>query len=240
MKQQHLPHYTKRSKPIYMLVLHCSSHDTDEMIKVLDEHKLSVHYIIGYDGEVTQVVDDFSCAHHAGKSFWRGHENINQCSLGIEISNSSLGQTPYNQKQLDTLIKFLPELINKYDIKQRNIIGHSDIAPTRKPDPGISFPWKTLAENGIGPWYNINDAEKMAEKDVAKLLETIGYDTRTNESIIASCYAFRRRFLPEEVEIDDDIMHLVDNVYPIGNEKLKMGDTFLKTLRAVAYKYMNI
>ncbi|MDR1694770.1 MAG: N-acetylmuramoyl-L-alanine amidase [Lactobacillaceae bacterium] len=240
MKKHPLPYVSRRKMPVYMLVLHCSAQDTIGMIEVMHQYKVSSHYIVGYNGEITQTADDYDSAHHAGKSFWRGHEDLNQCSIGIEISNPTLGQTEYTKEQIDTLIKFLPELIAKYDIKQRNIIGHSDIAPTRKPDPGIAFPWKLLSEHGVGVWYDINDAGKMAEKDVAKLLNIIGYDTRTEESVLASCYAFRRRFLPDEVKIDNDIAHLVNNVYPVGDKSLKEGKKFLNALKAVAYKYLNM
>lgn len=240
MKQHFLPHFSKRKTPIYMLVVHCSAQDTEDMIKILDEYKLSSHYIIGLNGETTQLVEDFACAHHAGVSYWRKHEELNHCSIGVEISSLSLGQMPYNQKQISAMIELFNDIIKKYDIKPRNIIGHSDVAPTRKTDPGIAFPWKTLAEHGVGVWYDIKDAKKMAENDVVKLLEIIGYDTRSKESTIASSYAFRRRFLPEEVAVDENIMHLVDNVYPIGNEKLLEGKKFLQVLKAVAYKYMNM
>lgn len=239
MKKQSLPHFSKRKTPIYMLLIHCSAQDTNDMIKLLDEHKLSVHYIIGLDGTITQTVDDYDLAYHAGISYWRGHESLNHCSIGVEVSNLSLGQKAYNQKQINAMIELFSDIIRKLDIKQRNIVGHSDVAPTRKPDPGIAFPWEELAKNGIGIWYDIDDAKKMAEKDVAKLLEIIGYDIRTKEAVIASSYAFRRRFLPEEVSIDDNIMHLVNNVYPIGEKELLKGEKFLQTLRAVAYKYMN-
>lgn len=238
MKNHPLPYFSSRNGvKIDAIVLHCSNQDTEEMIKTLEDLNLSSHYIIGYNGEITKLVEESEKAWHAGISYWNGNENLNFNSIGIELSNQTLGQTPYNEPQIEKLIHFLKKLIRKYNIEPQNIVGHSDIAPTRKPDPGLAFPWKKLARNGIGLWYEPKNADKIGENDVAKLLSIIGYNTETEEDTIASAYAFRRRFLPEEVKIDEDVMHLVDNVYPTGDKSLLEGEKFLKTLKAVAYEF---
>lgn len=241
MEEILLPHFNERKAPISLLVLHCSAHDGKEMVACLDNIKLSAHYILDLNGNLIKCVDEDKRAWHAGLGSWREFsEDINSHSIGIEISSLTLGQTPYNETQINKLIPFCQKLIRKYKIKPQNVIGHSDSAPTRKADPGIAFPWKRLAKEGIGLWYQLRNAEKMPENDMAKLLNIIGYKTDTEEETIAAAYAFRRRFLPEEVAVDKNIHHLVDNIYPLGNKELLSGDKFLKTLKAVAYSYNNI
>lgn len=237
MIKQNSIHYNERNLPISMIVLHCTIENSQDMIKVLEERKLSVHYIIGYEGELIQLVEDDKRAWHAGVSYWRGIEDVNSASIGIEISNKTLGQSSYEEKQIETLIKLLKKLTKKYNINPRNVVAHSDIAPTRKPDPGFAFPWKRIAREGFCPWYELKHSSKITENKVENLLEIIGYDVRDEETAIASAYAFRRRFLPKEVIIENDIKKLVDNVYPVSDRKLLMGDKFYQTLKSVAYSY---
>lgn len=240
MKEYLLPHYGERSSPVDMLVLHCSAYAPDKLIGFFDEYKSSSHYIIDVDGEVIKLVDEKKSAYHAGVGYWRGSDaSINSRSVGIELVNMSLGQEDYSEKQIEKLIPFCQKIIRKYKIKPENIVGHSDIKPKGKADPGINFPWKRMAKEGIGLWYELKNAAKISEDDPVKLLSFIGYDARDEESAIASAYAFRRRFMRNEVEIDPDIMHLVDNVYPAGRKELLGGEKFLQTLKAVAYSYQH-
>ncbi|MFV0626222.1 MAG: N-acetylmuramoyl-L-alanine amidase [Alphaproteobacteria bacterium] len=232
-----LSHFSERNSQIDMIVLHCSALNSKEMIDVLDERKLSSHYIIGYEGELIQTIEEDKKAWHAGISFWNEKTNINDRSIGIELSNETLGQTAYSEKQIEVLSELLKELIKKYHIKPQNIVAHSDIAPLRKPDPGITFPWQKLANERLGLWYNLKDSENIFDEDVSELLEIIGYDTRDEESTIASAYAFRRRFMPKEIAIEQNVTHLIDNVYPTGKKELLKGNDFIKTLKAVAYQY---
>lgn len=241
MKEHLLPHFNERQTDVDLLILHCAAHNGEDLVNCLDKAQLSTHYVLDLRGELIKVVEENKRAWHAGEGFWRGIDtDLNSHSIGIEIANLSLGQTAYSEAQIEKLIPFCQKLMRKYKISPENVIGHSDSAPTRKPDPGLAFPWKRLAKEGIGLWYQPRNADKVAENDVAKLLEIIGYDVRTPESVIASSYAFRRHFLPEEVSTDEDVYHLVDNVYPIGNENLLKGDKFIRTLKAVAYSYQNL
>lgn len=234
-----LPHFNERKAPVDTLVLHATAHETcEEVVACLDRIKLSIHYILGIDGTLCRCVSEENRAWHAGLGSWREIKtDMNSHSVGIEICNPNLGQTPFTEAQLEKLVPFCKKIIRKHKIKPQYVIAHSDMAPTRKPDPGIAFPWKRLAKEGIGLWYQPRNAEKVQTDNVAELLGIIGYNTENQENTIAAAYAFRRHFLPEEVAVDENIGHLVENVYPIGKTELLKGGKFLKTLKAVAYSY---
>lgn len=227
-------HYNERKLPISMLIFHCSTLGAKEMIKVLDEDKLSAHYIIGFDGEIIKQVDEEKRAWHAGVSSWKGISDVNSASIGIEISNKTLGQSEYDEKQIKSIIVLSQEIIKRHNIKPQNIIGHSDIAPTRKPDPGFCFPWERLAKNNIGLWYS---DEKLSEIDPKKLLEIIGYNT---ENTIASAYAFARHWLPKLINIKQEIAYLIENIYPKNDDKILHNPEFINTLQTVAYQFKKI
>lgn len=238
MKEMLSTHFDERTVPVDMLVMHSSVYPRDKTLGYFDEYKVSCHYLMDFNGDLIKCVDEKNRAWHSAPGFWRGSdESINNRSIGIEILHESLGQDPYREVQIEKLIHFCAKIIKKYNIDPKNVVGHSDVDPKRKADPGLAFPWKRLAREGIGLWYQPRNADKVKENDVGKLLASIGYDTRDDEAIIASSYAFRRRFLPEEVIRDDDILHLVDNVYPISDKGLIGGEKFLKTLKAVYYSY---
>ena len=228
-----LPYFDERplNTKIKALVLHCSAHSADEMIEVLRERELSSHYIIDTDGSVFQLVSEKNRAWHAGQSKWRNMNMLNQYSIGIELSSPTLGQTEYTPSQIESLIKLSRQIIRHYQISATNVVAHSDIAPTRKPDPGKAFPWQYLAQNGIGIWYDLNDASKMVKHNVSALLQIIGYDTT---DLSAASYAFCRHFAPEAVAEDYDVYHLIDNVYP---KDYVLAPVYLPILKAVAYKY---
>ena len=237
MKKRLLPHYGERTMPVEMVVIHCSAFPLEECLKVWDEYKLSPHYVIDENGEIIQLVDENQKAYHAGKGFWRGRRgDMNEGSIGVELVNMSLGQEPrsYTAAQIAALTILLQKLIKKYGISAQNIVGHSDIAPLRKADPGAAFPWVKLAQNGIGISYETVVGSYEKECSVKKLLSTIGYDTQDEETLIASAYAFRRHFLPDEVKIDSDIPHLLNNVYPSGDESLLQGERFISALQNIS------
>ena len=146
----------KRSyKSIKFLVIHYTGMQSErESIKRLcnPKSKVSSHYLISQNGQIYKLVADNRIAWHAGISCWRKCKNLNKNSIGIEIVNKGhkFGYTNFKKKQLSNLIKICQNLITKYKIKRQNIVGHSDIAPLRKLDPGEKFPWKRLANNKIG------------------------------------------------------------------------------------------
>ena len=231
MKKHLLPHFNKRENKIDMLVFHSF---TTNCIASCNLYKVSAHYLIDEKGEITLLVKEQDRAWHAGQSSWRDiKSDINSHSIGIEIENKTLGQTPFSEPQIKSIINLSKKIIKKYNILPQNIVGHSDIAPNRKPDPGHFFPWKLLAKKGIGLWYNIDNAKFIKTKSIKKLLKKIGYET---SDINAAAYAFCRRFLPQYIKPDFNISHLVDNVLPNNFDFIK-EEKFIKTLQAVAYSY---
>lgn len=237
MDKNLLPYYGERQSAIDLLIIHCNAFPLDKFLYYMHEYKTSAHYYIDLHGNITQLVSDDKSAYHSGIGYWQGSDfSPNSRSLGIELQHPTLGQSPYNETQISALISFAQELSEKYKISKKNIIGHSDISPDRKPDPGPFFPWQTLAKSGLGIWYNLADANNMTEKDPQKLLSLIGYDTRDKQKFLASTYAFCRHFLPQYVKIDNNIQHLVDNTGP-DNYDFLQKDNFLPTLQAVAYAY---
>ncbi len=230
--QHPLPFWEERPRAIDSLVLHCSAHNPEDMIKVLSDEKLSAHYIIGSNGQVFQLVPEEKRAWHAGKSFWRGEESLNQRSIGIELSSPSMGQEAYPAKQIQSLERLCKDILRRHPaIKAQNIVAHSDVAPTRKPDPGIALPWQKLAEKGIGLWYDLADATKIKETDVAVLLSEIGYDT---SNLSAASYAFCRHFAPQYVAKCSDIFYVIENVYPAD---FIFPPDALPILQAVYHRY---
>lgn len=226
-----LPFFDERNAPIDTVILHCNAFNAEQAVESFRQAEVSAHYLIGLDGKVRQLVDDDKRAWHAGKSFWQGREGINHNSIGIEICNLSLGQSAYDKKQIRALIYLCRKLMKKYNIKPQNVLGHSDIAPTRKPDPGVCFPWRYLARHGIGRWYNLQNADKVTETDEVKMLKSIGYDV---SDLTAAKWAFCRHWLPDEVPVDKDIMHLLDNPY---NKSFDADEhKFMTVLKAVYWQ----
>ena len=150
--------------------------------------KVSSHFLINQNGKVYRMVQDNRIAWHAGKSCWGNYKNLNKNSIGIELVNKGhqFGYTSFKKKQLLSLINICKKLIKKYKIKRKNIVGHSDVAPQRKIDPGEKFPWVKLAKKNIGIWHNqkINSLKRlrkikivntMDKKKFVKNLKNIGY-----------------------------------------------------------------
>lgn len=233
MRRCLLPFYDERKSKIDMIVIHSVAFAPEAAIQAFRDYKVTSHYLIGEDGEIWQLAGEKNRAWHAGKSKWRGHEDINSRSIGIELCSPSLGQKPFTKAQVQSLAGLLKRLVRKYKIVQGNIVGHSDIAPTRKADPGKAFFWKDLASDGLGLWYDKKDAAKAAETDAAGMLAQIGYDTA---DITAAAYAFCRRFLPVKVKTVADVFALDGNP-ATADETLLADENFLTVLKAVYYAY---
>lgn len=149
--------------------------------------RVSAHYVVDEDGTVLQLVDDTRTAWHAGLSYWRGVRNLNASSLGIELVNpgEAFGYRPFPEAQITALLGLLENLCDRHPIDIRRIIGHSDIAPERKNDPGELFPWRTLAEQGFGVWPEVAE---MIMGDVHPYLLRIGYDPLARPEAMVSAF----------------------------------------------------
>ncbi len=180
------------------------------------ESEVSAHYLIDENGDVYQMVDDDKRAWHAGISYWKGRTNINDFSIGIELANKGheFGYHAFSSPQMDSLLYLCLSLKSKYDITAENFVGHSDIAPSRKEDPGELFDWKQMAKNGIGIWPSSDMPSNIPNSVIARpnskgeavfrmqnMLAKFGYKINQNglfdpETIMA-VVAFRRRFTPD-------------------------------------------
>tara|TARA_B100001250_G_C19590158_1_gene696006 strand:- start:87 stop:800 length:714 start_codon:yes stop_codon:yes gene_type:complete len=207
----------KRSKKnIKYIIYHYTGMKTDKVaITRLTNFnsKVSCHYYIDRKGNLIQMVPDLYIAWHAGKSNWKSDKLLNNTSIGIEISNPGHenGYQTFKKKQLKSLIKISKLLIKKYFISKNNILGHSDIAPLRKKDPGEKFPWKILANKNIGVWHKINfrQCNKFRRKNINnesriffENLKKFGYfvNTTKKNELKKIVNSFQRRFRPELVD----------------------------------------
>ncbi len=235
MRRKLLPYYDKNTLKPKMIVFHSVAFPAEKAIEVFSENKVSSHYLIAENGELWQLVGERNRAYHAGLSYWQGISNLNSCAIGIELCSPSLGEKKFTKAQKETTKILLKRLIKKYKINPQNIVGHSDIAPSRKTDPGKSFFWKELAKDNLCLWYNLKNAQKVASDNIPELLNIIGYDPT---DILASSYAFCRHFLPQKVPSCSNINNLAAN--NITYDKNLLNDKeFLTTLKAVAYTYLS-
>ncbi|HEY6510551.1 MAG TPA: N-acetylmuramoyl-L-alanine amidase [Burkholderiaceae bacterium] len=159
--------------------------------------RVSAHYLVVRDGTIIQLVDERSRAWHAGASRWGSSIDVNSSSIGIELDNN--GSEPYPQVQIDALLALLADLRQRYRLPAANFVGHSDVAPRRKVDPGPLFPWRMLAAHGFGLWCEPPYPDAPPEFDATTGLRVLGYDTRQPE---AAWSAFRLHYLPDEPALE--------------------------------------
>ena len=227
----------RSSKQIKFIIFHYTGMKSESAaIKKLTNIKseVSSHYFIKKNGEINSLVPDLYIAWHAGVSFWKGIKSLNKYSIGIEITNPghAYNYKKFSVKQINSILELTKFLIKKYKIQPKNILGHSDIAPHRKKDPGEKFPWKYLYQNKIGIWHSLNQnkllklrglkTNKIEKKKFMKNLFKIGYnsnfkknlklDKDKNLKIISK--AFQRRFRPDVVNgiIDKECLVISQNL----------------------------
>lgn len=183
-------------KPNFVIIHHTAQNSCDQTLKTFTTAKsqVSAHYLICKDGTVYHMLNDYLRAWQAGISRWGNVTDINSVSIGIEIDNN--GFEPFTNEQIESLLHLLQGLKKNYGIPAANFIGHADIAPTRKNDPNVYFPWKTLAEKGFGLWYD-DTTNVVVPPDFNNLqaLRIIGYDVRDTAATIK---AFKRHFLQQD------------------------------------------
>jgi N-acetylmuramoyl-L-alanine amidase len=210
-RDQPSPNWDARDERISMVVLHYTDMPSAEsaIARLCDPAaKVSAHYVITEEGEVVRLVDEANRAWHAGRSFWRGKSNVNGCSIGIELHNPghTCGYRPFPDQQIEALVPLLHRIVKDYDIPRANVVGHSDIAPQRKLDPGELFPWERLAEYRLAlPQPRIELGDPVDNDGAFYLaLERFGYDVSDGKKAVE---AFQRRWRPEKIdgEIDGQI-----------------------------------
>lgn len=185
-----------------VLVLHYTGMETAEaaLARLRDpEAKVSAHYFVDEDGKITPLVPENLRAWHAGVSFWRGEPNVNDRSIGIEIVNPGhdWGYRDFPLKQVDAVTDLCRDILTRHPIPARNVVGHSDIAPRRKQDPGERFPWQRLAAGGVGLWPAPAPVPHWGMAATIEALGRFGYDTADPHAALA---AFQRHFRPKRVD----------------------------------------
>ena len=199
-------------KPNYVIIHFTAQDSAAQTLKTftVTSTQVSAHYVIGRDGHVYHMLNDYLRAWQAGVSRWGSITDMNSCSIGIELDNN--GNEPFAPAQINSLLALLAQLKKAYNIPTSNFIGHQDIAPVRKPDPGPYFPWQKLAQHGFGYWSD--DVLELAPDgfDPNTALRLMGYDTR---NFSAAVVAFKRHFVqsdytPKLTQLDLNVLY---NVY---------------------------
>lgn len=152
-------------KPNYVIIHHTAQDSTAQTLKTftLPRSQVSAHYVIGRDGRVFHLLNDYLRAWHGGVARWGTNTDINSCSIGIELDNN--GTEPFTGPQIASLLRVLAGLKKTYNIPPANFIGHADIAPGRKTDPSAFFPWQQLADHGFGLWYDAGNLPSPTAPD---------------------------------------------------------------------------
>jgi len=188
--------------PIDMLVLHYTGMESAEaaLARLCDPiAKVGAHYVIDEDGAVTALVGEDKRAWHAGVASWRGEADVNACSIGIELVNPGheFGYRDFPDPQMAALRELAAAILVRHPIPARNVVGHSDVAPGRKTDPGERFDWAGLAAAGIGLWPGEAGPAEVGEGQVLEWLADYGYDTADPAQAIT---AFQRHFCPQTLD----------------------------------------
>ncbi len=186
-------------KPNFVVIHHTAQNACEQTLKTftLERTKVSAHYVICKDGTVHHMLNDYLRAWHGGIGSWGNNTDLNSSSIGIEIDNN--GFEPFEPAQISSLLQLLAQLKNKYQIPVDHFIGHSDIAPRRKVDPNIHFPWKTLSEQGYGIWFEPNSKQTLPKGlSITHALSLVGYETKDS---IAAILAFKRHFRQDSARL---------------------------------------
>ncbi|MFC3069236.1 N-acetylmuramoyl-L-alanine amidase [Phenylobacterium soli] len=212
------PNFGPRTAPPSMIVLHYTGMPTGEgaLARLREEaSQVSAHYLVEEDGRIFRLVAEERRAWHAGKSFWRGVTDVNTASIGIEIVNPGheFGYRPFPEAQIAAVIDLVGDIRTRWQVEDVDIVGHADVAPDRKEDPGELFPWKRLAEAGHGLWAEPAAAPGAALKEGEESAAVfalqagftrLGYDSapsgKFDDHTAAVVRAFQRHWRPERVD----------------------------------------
>jgi N-acetylmuramoyl-L-alanine amidase len=211
--QRPSPNFDPRPEgtPVDILVLHYTGMRTAEeaLARLCDpEAKVSSHYTVDEEGRIYRHVDESKRARHAGVSYWAGERDVNNRSIGIEIVNPGheFGYVPFPNAQITAVIDLVHDILARHPIPPRRVVGHSDIAPSRKMDPGELFPWVSLAREGIGLFPDSTPITEFvtpaSEIEFSAMLSSYGYGISPDVAVPLSAVvaAFQRHFRPERVD----------------------------------------
>ncbi len=224
---------SRSGAPVSLLVMHYTGmQSASAALSRLCETaaKVSAHYAVDEQGAVYPLVDEAQSAWHAGLSFWRGHRNVNDISIGIEIVNPGheWGYRAFPQAQMEAVAALSKDIFSRHSIAPHNVVAHSDIAPQRKEDPGELFDWKWLAQQGIGVWAEGGHTEKTAVlalsdngeavRKMQQALRDYGYDIGANgifdDATQKVVIAFQRHFRPRDIggKWDGECMKILEKL----------------------------
>jgi N-acetylmuramoyl-L-alanine amidase len=220
------PNFNERLQPVDMLVLHYTgmADGPSALARLCDyEAEVSAHYLVEEDGSIIAMVPETQRAWHAGRSLWRGQSDLNSRSIGIEIVNGGhdFGLPDFPDVQIAAVIELAGDIVRRLGIPQTRIVGHSDIAPGRKTDPGERFPWRRLAEAGLGLWPDAPAPGPYDAEAFPHALSAIGYALEPapeegwdGASLADAAVAFQRRWRPADVtgRLDDETLGLAEAV----------------------------
>ncbi|PZX60280.1 N-acetyl-anhydromuramyl-L-alanine amidase AmpD [Algoriphagus ratkowskyi] len=218
-------------KPNYVIIHHTAQDSLKQTINTftLSRTQVSSHYVVGRDGEIVQMLNDYLRSWHAGNGRWGNDTDLNSASIGIELDNN--GSEPFTEAQIESLLLLLKRLKWKFGIPAANFIGHSDIAPSRKVDPSTYFPWRKLAQEGYGIWYDeeaifpvlsaheytsipIESTDDLPQEflDLVLALRIIGYNVSDPKAAIR---AFKLHFIQRDIEseLTETDKRILDNLY---------------------------
>ena len=189
-------------KPNFVIIHHTAQNSCEQTLKTFTTSKsqVSAHYVICKDGTIHHMLNDYLRAWQAGISKWGNNTDINSSSIGIEIDNN--GFEPFTDQQINSLLSLLASLKKAYSIPTANFIGHQDIAPGRKVDPNVYFPWQKLADSGFGVWWNdTTNVSVPPDFNALQALRIVGYDLKDTVAVIQT---FKRKY--EQLENKEVIL----------------------------------
>ena len=223
----------RKAKEIKFIIFHYTGmkKERDAICRLTSQKsKVSSHYLIKKNGEILKLVPELYIAWHAGVSYWKNYKLINKNSIGIEISNAGhdYKYTKFTKEQIKSVLRLSKNLIKKYKIKSNFVLGHSDISPDRKKDPGEKFPWRYISKQKIGYWHNVNkkklfkarnhNINKVDKSSFYQNLYKIGYSKSFNKKnnifLKKLTIAFQRRFRQELIDgiVDEECLIISKNL----------------------------
>ena len=237
------PNFNDRKLPVSILVLHYTGMETGKAARdrLCDPAaEVSAHWLVHEDGRIENLVDENARAWHAGRGSWNGITDLNSASIGVEIVNGGHNVPlpngdlpPYPDVQILSVIKLAKEIIGRHDIAANNIVGHSDVAPERKEDPGEHFPWQGLAAAGVGIWPgDLPDDQRVlfeaGDRDrgisiIQRGLADLGYGASVtgclDEPTQAIIRAVQRRYRPSKIDgiVDMQVMEILKRLRGVDN-----------------------